>query len=110
MGIQVDSDNEVDEMPISNPLPPPPRPHEKDKRNKESAEAPAENLSNADFRKMVMDTPRRGDDKNKDRPRRFVSYPCGIRIGHRHAYISSCNVTSCKLSIVNGSLIIVTWN
>lgn len=65
------SEEEMDDMPISNPLPPPPRPQGKNNRREslDAAAARAENLSNADFRKMVMDTPRRGEDKQKERPR-----------------------------------------
>lgn len=83
MGIAVGSEDEMEDMPISNPLPPPPRPQGKDRRDrdrsKEEAADRAENLSNADFRKMVMDTPRRGEEKQKERPRRYaylVSPPC----------------------------------
>lgn len=71
MGVAVGSEDEMDDMPTSNPLPPPPRPQGKNGRREsaEAAAARAENLSNADFRKMVMDTPRRGEDKQKERPR-----------------------------------------
>lgn len=71
MGVAVGSEDEMDDMPISNPLPPPPRPQGKNGRREsaEAAAARAENLSNADFRKMVMDTPRRGEEKQKERPR-----------------------------------------
>lgn len=76
MGIAVGSEDEMEDMPISNPLPPPPRPQGKDRRDrdrsKEEAADRAENLSNADFRKMVMDTPRRGEEKQKERPRRYA--------------------------------------
>eukprot|EP00897_Mesotaenium_endlicherianum_P005466 jgi/Mesen1/4948/ME000247S04235 len=55
---------EDDDLATSNPLPPPPRPSGQGRRDA----PPPENLSNQDFRKMVMDTPRRGQEKsNKDR-------------------------------------------
>ncbi|KAI5064939.1 hypothetical protein GOP47_0019634 [Adiantum capillus-veneris] len=56
--------------PVSNPLPPPPRPPRSSSNNNGSS-ARAENLSNADFRRMVMETPRRSEETphHKDRSR-----------------------------------------
>ncbi|CAM6089290.1 unnamed protein product [Calypogeia fissa] len=77
MALETEEDEYGEEMPISNPLPPPPRAGVggKDRRdrdygqeNGDGAERAA-NLSNADFRKMVMETPRKGDEKGKDKPR-----------------------------------------
>jgi hypothetical protein len=84
MGVAVGSEDEMDDMPISNPLPPPPRPQGKNGRREsaEAAAARAENLSNADFRKMVMDTPRRGEEKPKERPR-------GLASSHQQYHITS---------------------
>lgn len=64
-----------DQVPISNPLPPPPRPPPKDKdkdkrdQSSNSASHAFGNLSNADFRRMVMETPRRAEENSKERPR-----------------------------------------
>ncbi|XP_024515176.1 suppressor of mec-8 and unc-52 protein homolog 2 [Selaginella moellendorffii] len=58
----------VVETPTSNPLPPPPR-----RRNDGGSSSRQENLSNADFRRMVMETPRRAppDESSKDqRPKK----------------------------------------
>lgn len=52
------ADDEGDYAPISNPLPPPPRPG--DSKPPAEEERP---LSNDDFRRMVAETPRRGEDK-----------------------------------------------
>ncbi|GJP62238.1 hypothetical protein CLOP_g19322 [Closterium sp. NIES-67] len=65
-----------DEGPVSNPLPPPPRPAGKksQERAPESTggkAAEAANLSNKDFRRMVLETPRRGsqptEKKNQEK-------------------------------------------
>jgi hypothetical protein len=66
----MEDENDDQLMPISNPLPPPPRPQDKQRRENANGAAALQNLSNADFRKMVMETPRRGEEKSKDRPRR----------------------------------------
>eukprot|EP00252_Welwitschia_mirabilis_P008072 TRINITY_DN1977_c0_g1_i1.p1 TRINITY_DN1977_c0_g1~~TRINITY_DN1977_c0_g1_i1.p1 ORF type:complete len:653 (+),score=180.00 TRINITY_DN1977_c0_g1_i1:282-2240(+) len=60
----------VDERPapISNPLPPPPRPPPSKSSGNGNA-TPFSNLSNADFRRMVMETPRRVEENSKERPR-----------------------------------------
>lgn len=56
-----------DDVPSSNPLPPPPRPsHKKDHHHASNGAA---NLSNADFRRIVLETPRRADEHSKERPR-----------------------------------------
>ncbi|KAH9317338.1 hypothetical protein KI387_019107, partial [Taxus chinensis] len=57
----------VDEVPSSNPLPPPPRPS--NKKDHHHASNGAGNLSNADFRRIVLETPRRADEHSKERPR-----------------------------------------
>jgi len=67
-----------EQVPISNPLPPPPRPpptkdkdRDRDKRDQSSNSSShgLGNLSNADFRRMVMETPRRVEENSKERPR-----------------------------------------
>ncbi|CAK9864298.1 unnamed protein product [Sphagnum jensenii] len=65
----MEDENDDQLMPISNPLPPPPRPQDKQRCENANGGAALQNLSNADFRKMVMETPRRGEEKSKDRPR-----------------------------------------
>lgn len=71
---------EPKEAATSNPLPPPPRPgrrsslDDEDADQKEAAVTRLENLSNADFKRMVMETPRRNDERpGKDRARRSAS-------------------------------------
>lgn len=76
MALETEEDEYGEEMPISNPLPPAPRSGGgKDRRDrdhdKENGDGRAANLSNADFRKMVMETNRKGDDKGKDKSRRY---------------------------------------
>lgn len=74
MGIAVDSVDDYNEsMPMSNPLPPPPRPSRSSNRDSNGSSSRGENLSNADFRRMVMETPRRSDEPHhKDRSRSRV--------------------------------------
>ncbi|KAL3679540.1 hypothetical protein R1sor_022496 [Riccia sorocarpa] len=75
MGMAVDMEDEYEEdMPISNPLPPPERPGGgRDGREHPYGDGDAEsrpaNLSNDDFRRMVMETPRKGDERGRDKPR-----------------------------------------
>ncbi|KAG6551798.1 hypothetical protein Mapa_006615 [Marchantia paleacea] len=74
MGMAVEMEDEYEEeMPISNPLPPPPRPgggkDRRDQYDDGDVDGRPANLSNADFRRMVMETPRKGDEKGKDKPR-----------------------------------------
>eukprot|EP01018_Ginkgo_biloba_P012246 Gb_08082 [translate_table: standard] len=71
MGVSVEDE---DELPSSNPLPPPPRPSHKDRERKDHHSNNVDglgmsNLSNADFRRMVMETPRRVEEHSKERPR-----------------------------------------
>lgn len=74
MGRAVDSDDDdLDDKPISNPLPPPPRPPNRDRKDRPSNGDRSENLSNADFRRMVMETPRKVEEPHqKDRSRSRV--------------------------------------
>ncbi|CAI5473859.1 unnamed protein product [Closterium sp. Yama58-4] len=55
-------------MPVSNPLPPPPRPVRKKEQERAPESTPGKaaesaNLSNKDFRRMVLETPRRGSQQ-----------------------------------------------
>ncbi|KAL2613448.1 hypothetical protein R1flu_025140 [Riccia fluitans] len=75
MTMAVDMEDEYEEdMPISNPMPPPSRPGGgRDGREDQYGDGDAEirpaNLSNEDFRRMVMETPRKGDERGRDKPR-----------------------------------------
>ncbi|KAJ7298160.1 hypothetical protein O6H91_Y013400 [Diphasiastrum complanatum] len=82
MVIAAEPAEDYDELPSSNPLPPPPpRLSDREKRDRERQSSKdnghgdgggrLENLSNADFRRMVMETPRRGDEQHgRDKSRR----------------------------------------